>query len=210
MHILKKILKNTDILKKEKTINAKKNDNTNSIAQPELAEHNSSDDLESLFYIFFEFISKYGGAHGTLAPTWDKMSMPWADVYENLGTTSSLLATFLVKKGAMSEGDILTDRVSDYFSEFKPIVDEWCTQIYCMESNLEGAIVHDHIFQMLATFITKLGDELPTPLPSPVAPPSASSTHHTGAPPIVQPMAGSSLHHSLQLKQVARPNDAGR
>ncbi|KAG2155764.1 hypothetical protein DEU56DRAFT_906933 [Suillus clintonianus] len=210
MRILKKMSKNVDILKKAKTINAKKNDNTNSIAQPELVEHNSSDDLESLFYIFFEFVSKYGGAHGTLAPTWDKMSMPWADAYENLGATSGLLATFLAKKGAMSEGDILTDRVSDYFSEFKPIVDEWRTRIYRMESNLEGAIVHDHIFQMLATFITKLGDELPTPLPSPVAPPSASSTHRTGAPPIVQPTAGSSLRRSLRLKQAAGPNDAGR
>ncbi|KAG1817643.1 uncharacterized protein BJ212DRAFT_1299172 [Suillus subaureus] len=156
MHILKKMSKNADIIKKSKTtIDTKKsNSNTNSITQLEL----------------------YSRAHGTLAPTWDKTTMPWADAYENLGTTSGLLATFLVKKGAMSEDDILMDRVSEYFTEFKPIINKWCTQIHHMESNLEGAIIHEHIFQMLAKFITKLNNEEPSPLPSPplpVAPPSA-------------------------------------
>ncbi|KAG1824988.1 hypothetical protein EV424DRAFT_1538061 [Suillus variegatus] len=170
MCILKKMSKNTDIIKKSKTtIDAKKsNSNTNSIAQLELVEHNSSDDLESLFYIFFEFVSKYGGAHGTLAPTWDKTTMP----------------------------------VSEYFTEFKPIINEWRTRIHRTESNLEGAIIHEHIFQMLAKFITKLNNEEPSPLPSPplpVAPPSAPSTHRTGAPPIIQPMAGPSLRRSLRL-----------
>jgi hypothetical protein len=63
--------KNADILKKSKmSINAKKDStNTNSIAQLKLVEHNPSDDLKSLFYIFFEFISKYGGAHGAVANT---------------------------------------------------------------------------------------------------------------------------------------------
>jgi hypothetical protein len=203
MHILKTMSKNADILKKSKTsINAKKNSiNTNSIAQLKLVEHNPSDDLESLFYIFFEFVSKYGGAHGAVAPTWDKTTMPWADAYENLGATSGLLATFLAKKGAMSESDILIDRVSDYFSEFKPIIDEWRTRIYRMESNLDGAIVHDHIFQMLGKFISKLNDETPTPLPSPVAPPGAppGAPSRTGAP----PTAGPSLRRSLRLSTLA-------
>ncbi|KAG1887062.1 hypothetical protein F4604DRAFT_1675108 [Suillus subluteus] len=178
MRILKKMSKNADVLRKSKmTIDTKKNhDSTNSFAQLELIEHNASDDLESLFYIFFEFISKYNGAHGILTQTWDKTTMPWADAYENLDATSSLLTTFLAKKGAMSKGDILMDRVSGYFVEFKPIVDKWCTRIYHMESNIEGTIVHKHIFQMLAKFIAKLDDEEPAPLSSPllpVAPPSA-------------------------------------
>ncbi|KAG2050013.1 hypothetical protein BDR06DRAFT_1011630 [Suillus hirtellus] len=199
--------KNADILKKSKmSINAKKNSiNTNSIAQLKLVEHNPSDDLESLFYIFFEFISKYGGAHGAVALTWDKTTMPWADAYENLGATSGLLATFLAKKGAMSKSDILIDRVSDYFSEFKPIIDKWRTRIYRMESNLDGAIVHNHIFQMLGKFITKLNDETPTPLPSPVAPPSAPPGAPPGAPSCTSapPTAGPSLRRSLRLSTLA-------
>ncbi|KAG2751365.1 hypothetical protein P692DRAFT_20727334, partial [Suillus brevipes Sb2] len=107
------------------TNNSNNSNNSNSITQLELIEHNPGDDLESLFYIFFEFVLKYGGAHGVVAPTWGKTTMPWADAYENLGATSGLCATFLAKKGAMSESDIMMDRVSDYFSEFKPIVDEW-------------------------------------------------------------------------------------
>ncbi|KAG1802390.1 uncharacterized protein BJ212DRAFT_1304861 [Suillus subaureus] len=96
MHILKKMSKNTDIVKKSKTtINAKKsNSNTNSIAQLELVEHNSGDNLESLFYILFKFVSKYGRAHGTLTPTWDKTTILWADAYENLGATSTLVTPF--------------------------------------------------------------------------------------------------------------------
>ncbi|KAG2103461.1 uncharacterized protein F5147DRAFT_776004 [Suillus discolor] len=42
-----------------------------------LIEHRPSDDLESLFYIFFEFVAKYGGAHGELAPSWTRDSLPW-------------------------------------------------------------------------------------------------------------------------------------
>lgn len=208
MRILKTMSKNADILKKSKT-----SINTNSIAQLKLVEHNPSNDLESLFYIFFEFVSKYGGAHGAVAPTWDKATMPWAEAYENLGATSGLLATFLAKKGAMSESDILIDRVSDYFSEFKPIIDEWRTRIYRMESNLDGAIVHDHIFQMLVKFIMKLDDEKPTPLPSPVdppgAPPGAPPNAPPGAPPGAPsrtgapPTAGPSLRRSLRLSTLA-------
>ncbi|KAG2739611.1 hypothetical protein P692DRAFT_20881541 [Suillus brevipes Sb2] len=130
--------------------------------------------------------------------------MPWAHAYENLVATSSLLAIFLAKKEAMSESDILIDRVSDYVSEFKPIIDEWHTQIYCMESNLNGAIVHDHIFQKLVKFIMKLDNEIPTLLPSPVAPsPSNALTpgapSHTRAP----PMAGPPHRHSLRLSTMA-------
>ncbi|KAG2353571.1 hypothetical protein BDR07DRAFT_1383031 [Suillus spraguei] len=78
------------------------------------------------YYIDFDYVSiikegetftvlfgTYGGAHGTLTPTWDKTSMLWADAYKNLGATSGLLAIFLTKKGAMSEEDILMDRVSE-------------------------------------------------------------------------------------------------
>ncbi|KAG0691624.1 hypothetical protein DFH29DRAFT_1010601 [Suillus ampliporus] len=50
-----------------------------------LIEHRPSDDLESLFYIFFEFVVKYGGPHGQLAPTWSRQTLPWASA---VGTTN--------------------------------------------------------------------------------------------------------------------------
>ncbi|KAG1850359.1 hypothetical protein DFJ58DRAFT_842435 [Suillus subalutaceus] len=37
-----------------------------------LIEHWPSDDLESLFYIFFKFVAKYGVPHGQLPPTWSQ------------------------------------------------------------------------------------------------------------------------------------------
>ncbi|KAG2136998.1 hypothetical protein DEU56DRAFT_946284 [Suillus clintonianus] len=170
--------------------------NTNSIAQLKLVEHNPSDDLESLFYIFFEFVSKYGGAHGAVAKTWDKTTMPWADAYENLGIASSLLATFLAKKGAMSESDVLMDSVSDYFAEFRPIINEWRDQIYCMESNPNG-VVHDDIFQMLVKFISNLDNEEPAPLPSPEASPDLEATTRRSS----RPNCGVG-GHAAQLQRV--------
>ncbi|KAG1801491.1 uncharacterized protein HD556DRAFT_1438513 [Suillus plorans] len=102
-------------------------------------------------------------------PTWDKLVMPWSEAYQNLGA-SSLLTTFLSKKGAISEGDFLMDRVSDYFSEFKPLVNEWRSQIHLTEIDTNATVIHDHIFQMLVMFIMKLEDldenhEIPIPIP---------------------------------------------
>ncbi|KAG1893326.1 uncharacterized protein F5891DRAFT_1196557 [Suillus fuscotomentosus] len=56
----------------------------------------------------------YGGAHGILTPTWDKLAMSWSDTYENLGA-SSLLTTFLSKKRAIFEGDFLMNRSLQIF-----------------------------------------------------------------------------------------------
>ncbi|KAG1870494.1 hypothetical protein C8R48DRAFT_670847 [Suillus tomentosus] len=113
MRVLKMMSRNAETMKKTADAN-----------QLHPIEHHVCDDLESMFYMFFEFVTKYGGAHGILAPTWDKLVMPWSDAYENLGA-SSLLTTFLSKKGAIFKGDFLMDRVSEYFSEFRPLVDKW-------------------------------------------------------------------------------------
>ncbi|KAG2079613.1 kinase-like domain-containing protein [Suillus discolor] len=173
MRVLKKMLRNAETVKK-----------TADATQLQQIEHYMCDDLESMFYIFFEFVTKYGGAHGIVAPTWDKLAMPWLEAYENLGA-SSLLTTFLSKKGAIYEGDFLMDRVSDYFSEFKPLVNEWRSQIHLTEIDTNATIIHDHIFQMLAMFIAKLedSDEIPIPIPLPYPPPQS---------PTVQPTAGPS------------------
>ncbi|KAG1891927.1 uncharacterized protein F5891DRAFT_986421 [Suillus fuscotomentosus] len=118
MRVLKMMSRNAETMKKTADAN-----------QLHPIEHHVCDDLKSMFYIFFKFVAKYGGAHGILAPTWDKLAMPWSDAYENLGA-SGLLTTFLSKKGAIFKGDFLMDRVSEYFSEFRPLVDEWHGQIH--------------------------------------------------------------------------------
>ncbi|KAG1891840.1 uncharacterized protein F5891DRAFT_986469 [Suillus fuscotomentosus] len=169
MRVLKKMLRNAETIKK-----------TADATQLQQIEHYMCDDLESMFYIFFEFVMKYGGARGVVAPTWDKLAMPWSEAYENLGA-SGLLTTFLSKKGAISKGDFLMDRVSNYFLEFKPLVNEWHGQIHLTEIDTNATIIHDHIFEMLVTFIAKLkdSDEIPIPIPLPYPPPQSPTVQPT-------------------------------
>ncbi|KAG2082121.1 uncharacterized protein F5147DRAFT_783413 [Suillus discolor] len=65
MRVLKKMSRNAETVKK-----------TADATQLQQIEHYTCDDLESMFYIFFEFVTKYGGAHDIVAPTWDKLAMP--------------------------------------------------------------------------------------------------------------------------------------
>ncbi|KAG1762199.1 hypothetical protein EDD22DRAFT_953352 [Suillus occidentalis] len=180
MRVLKMMSKNAETVKKTAA-------DTTPQLQP--IEHYAHDDLESMFYIFCEFVSKYGGAHGLVAPTWDKLAMPWSEAYENLGI-SGLLTTFLSKKGAISEDNFLMDRVSEYFSEFKPLVNEWRSQIHLMEINTKKTIIHDHILQILVTFIVKLEDK--TPIPTPIPIPIPAQPHPRPQSHIPQPTAGPS------------------
>ncbi|KAG1864573.1 hypothetical protein C8R48DRAFT_773088 [Suillus tomentosus] len=182
MRVLKMMSRNAETMKKTADAN-----------QLHPIEHHVCDDLESMFYIFFEFVTKYRGAHGILALTWDKLAMPWSDTYENLGA-SGLLTTFLSKKGAIFEGDFLMDRVSEYFSEFRPLVDEWRGRIHLTEIDTSETIIHDHIFQMLVTFIAKLDDEILDPDPLPCAPSQPATLQSTAGPSAttLQPTAGPS------------------
>ncbi|KAG1886156.1 hypothetical protein F4604DRAFT_1917860 [Suillus subluteus] len=155
MCVLKMMSRNAETMKK-----------TADATQLQQIQHYACDDLESMFYIFFKFVTKYGGARGILMPTWDKLTMPWSEAYENLGA-SSLLTTFLSKKGAISEGNFLMDRVSDYFLEFKPL--------------------------MLVMFIAKLEDKIPIPIPIPLpCPPSQSPTLQPTAGPSTLPCTDTS------------------
>ncbi|OJA16752.1 hypothetical protein AZE42_10809 [Rhizopogon vesiculosus] len=64
-----------------------------------LIVHASSNDLESLFYILFEFAVRYRGAHGETTKTLDKSLMPWSEAYENLCHPSGMSTGFFARKG---------------------------------------------------------------------------------------------------------------
>jgi hypothetical protein len=52
--------------------------------------------------------------------------MSWSEVYENLDV-SGLLTTFLLKKGAISKGNFLINRVLE-IPGIQPLVNEWRSQ----------------------------------------------------------------------------------
>ncbi|KAG1831474.1 hypothetical protein EV424DRAFT_1571443 [Suillus variegatus] len=76
-----------------------------------LIEHKPSDDLESLFYIFFEFV---------------------ANAYEALGKADlrGLLGTCcFAKVGVVLDPNFMVKLTSDYFAAFRPLIQQWQTLV---------------------------------------------------------------------------------
>ncbi|KAG0693229.1 hypothetical protein DFH29DRAFT_1040205 [Suillus ampliporus] len=137
----------------------------NVTAGAHLIEHWPSDDLESLFYIFFEFVAKYGGPHGQLAPTWSRKTLPWASAYEALGKVDNHLALSMicfVKMGALMQGRFFIAKTSEYFTEFRPLVGNWAKMVYSANGpqNLVE-MTHAGVLKILDAFMRSIGDELP-------------------------------------------------
>jgi hypothetical protein len=124
-----------------------------------LSEHRPSDDLESLFYIFFEFVAKYGGAHGELAPSWTRDSLPWASAYEALGKADlkgALGTCCFAKVGVVLDPTFMVQMTSDYFSTFKPLIQHW-QALVCLanmpDEKERVETTHDKVLEVLTAFI---------------------------------------------------------
>ncbi|KAG2054212.1 hypothetical protein BDR06DRAFT_1007887 [Suillus hirtellus] len=124
-----------------------------------LIEHRPSDDLESLFYIFFEFVAKYGGTHGELAPSWTQDSLPWASAYEALGKADlkgALGTCCFTKVGVVLDLTFMVQMTSDYFSTFKPLIQHW-QALVCLtnmpDEKERVETTHDKVLEVLTTFI---------------------------------------------------------
>ncbi|KAG2101098.1 uncharacterized protein F5147DRAFT_776825 [Suillus discolor] len=131
----------------------------------ELIEHQPSDDLESLFYIFFEFIAKYGGPHGQLAPMWSQQALPWVSAYEALGKADTHLALSTIcfaKMGVLMQGRFFVARTSEYFAEFRPIVQEWGSIVYCANGpKNQVEMTHAGVLDVLDKYMQSLDTEQP-------------------------------------------------
>ncbi|KAG2051088.1 hypothetical protein BDR06DRAFT_1010639 [Suillus hirtellus] len=124
-----------------------------------LIEHRPSDDLELLFYIFFEFVAKYGGTHGELAPSWTRDSLPWASAYEALGKADlkgALGTCCFAKVGVVLDPTFMVQMTSDYFSTFKPLVQHW-QALVCLanmpDEKERVETTHDKVLEVLTAFI---------------------------------------------------------
>jgi hypothetical protein len=209
LRILGIMVDNVDIINNRRSQAANSTPDVTSQLIP--VTHASSDDLESLFYIFFEFVARYGGARGVTAETWS--TMPWSQTYENLGHSDGLGAAYLAKGGAIANDKWWSKRVSDYFAKVKPIIEEWRGLISDGLNGTKGGITHDHICEMFERFISTFDDESPL-LPSPSLAPEPPSSHTTTVSPTVQsslqPTEGSdpstlpALRYSLRLKEKSK------
>lgn len=130
-----------------------------------LIEHRPSDDLESLFYIFFEFIAKYGGPRGQLASTWSRQTLPWASAYEALGNADTHLALSTIcfaKMGVLMQGRFLVAKTSEYFAEFRPLVQKWGAMVYDANApQNQVEMTHAGVLKLLDIFMRSIGEEPP-------------------------------------------------
>lgn len=174
-------------------------------ATKQLIEHRLSDDLESLFYIFFEFVAKYGGAHGKLAPSWNQDSLPWASAYEALGKADlkgALGTCCFTKVGVVLDPNFMVQMTSDYFTTFRPLVQCW-QALVCLANKPDEKekveTTHDKVLEILDAFIdTYVEDPSASSNPIPEIG-SGRDNPHVGHPPI--PEAEPSrlpLHRSTQ------------
>lgn len=193
-----------------------KDDATYTPVEPKKVTHASGDDLESLFYIFFECVTKYAGARGVVAPAWDKQPVPWSRVYEALCGSDGLTSAFYSKKGAMATSQLWTKNITKYFKQLQPIIEEWRLLIWSTVDGNGGTkqeINHDIIREMLEKFIRTYDNESPY-LPPPSLPPGPPSSHTTTGSPTFQSThqstggSGSSTRppqrRSLRLKEKSR------
>lgn len=175
----------------------------------DLIEHRPSDDLESLFYIFFEFVAKYGGPHGQLASTWSRRTLPWASAYEALGNADTHLALSTIcfaKMGVLMQGRFLVAKTSEYFAEFRPLVHKWGTMVYDANAPQNPVeMTHAGVLDLLDIFMRSIGEEPPPLEQSQSLHPrtAASQSLH------YRTSASQSLHSRTSASDALHPPPAG-
>ncbi|KAG1724381.1 uncharacterized protein EDB91DRAFT_1087476 [Suillus paluster] len=133
-----------------------------------------SDDLESLFYIFVDFISAFDGPKGSIIqpkPDW------WADLLEDMGSRAVSYKSGLLLVGRDKE---LMERTMLYFGGLRHLVQEWRLQfLQADKDDSDSGITPEDIERVLDKWISdEAADE-----PPPVAQASLLSPTDVLAPP---------------------------
>jgi hypothetical protein len=109
----------------------------------------ASNDLESLFYIFVEFVTTYDGPHGKII--YPKTEQ-WAGLLEDLGPGAVTYKSGLLLVVKHNE---LMDRTTAYFGNLKYLVQEWRLKfLQASEESSESSINHEEITKILAKWIS--------------------------------------------------------
>jgi len=111
-------------------------------------DHRASDDLESLFYIFFEFVIVYGGPEGdrTDAGVLPFAATMWRQAYETLDREGLWIS------GALKQ-NFLTDtkpdyQVAPYFRNCSSMVKGWRKAI-ASTIRAGGDVTHNEIIEVI-------------------------------------------------------------
>lgn len=105
-----------------------------------------SDDLESMFYIFVDFVSAFDGPKGEIKqPKPDR----WADLLEDMGPRAAPYKSGLLLVGRDKE---LMERTTVYFGELRHLVQDWRLQF--LQADEDNCVTHEQIERILDKWIS--------------------------------------------------------
>lgn len=130
-------------------------------------EHTASDDLESLFYIFIDFVTTFDGPMGKQM---DSKMERWGQAIEDMGASAAPYKSGLV---LVLRCDMeLMNRTTTYFGALKGLVQAWRHKFLDADADQKrGGVTHEEIEEVLNAWISHEGADEPLPpeeFPSPL------------------------------------------
>ncbi|KAG1800603.1 kinase-like domain-containing protein [Suillus subaureus] len=165
------------------------------IAKGATIQHTASDDLESLFFIFVEFVTTFDGPRSFMK---DEGRRPlWVDKFETSGADP-----WLAKQGyvlAPHNDSSLMEKTTSFFTPFSQIIQEWHHLILAAASDLSDpsvGVTHAVLMALLKKWISQLPVDAPTEIMVPMA-----SSSRLGHPPHDDVQSSVGAHHSTCIQQ---------
>lgn len=117
-----------------------------------MIERTASDDLESLFYIFVEFVTTFDGPRGVTSDA-NRRSL-WVEQYEVMG--SGYWAAKLGYVLAPLAHRALMEKTTPFFGPFSQIIQEWRHLILAAENKMDSSpgVTHAALAALLEKWIT--------------------------------------------------------
>ncbi|KAG1809587.1 uncharacterized protein BJ212DRAFT_1302439 [Suillus subaureus] len=104
-------------------------------------------------------------ANTLAANTPQNQTFPWASAYEAFGKVDTHLALSMicfVKMGVLMQGRFFIDKTSEYFTEFRPLVQKWGTMVYGANGPQDQVeMTYTGVLNLLNTFMRSIGKEPP-------------------------------------------------
>jgi hypothetical protein len=123
-----------------------------------LVEHTASDDLESLFYIFVDFVTTFDGPMGN-----PKKAQQWGEVVEGMGAAAGTYKAGLVL--VPRHNKVLMNWTTSYFGGVRELVQAWRHKFLDAHADqTRVGVTHEEIEDILNTWIShEAVDELLPP-----------------------------------------------
>ncbi|KAG2114937.1 kinase-like domain-containing protein [Suillus cothurnatus] len=126
-----------------------------------MVEQTASDDLESLFYIFIEFVTSFDGPKGSR--TDPKKADRWGEVMEGMGAAAAPYKSGLVL--VPRRDNELMNRTTTYFGGVRDLVQAWRYRLLDADADqTRDGVTHEEIEEILNAWLDHDAIDEPRPL----------------------------------------------